>query len=331
MFKSATVKLTLWYVLLVMGLSILFSSVLYHFSTHELAEGLRNQYKTLASNDNDGDDRNYVPTQELDTRSQHLLQDLIYFNIFVFFGSSITSYALARRTLAPIEEAHQAQIRFTAEASHELRTPLTAMKADTEATLMQKSPGSAVLRRTLQDNLRDIEKLEKLANHLLEISRYKSTAAQAWQDIDLETTVQEVLKQFQPNIRADHLKVKVRSAPIRFKGDQQGLRQLIAIVTDNAIKYSHPKGVISVTLAKANKYATITVEDAGIGIAAEDLPHIFESFYRAQNATTKKKGVTGYGLGLPLAKEIVELHGGSIEVQSKENKGTKLIIKLPLT
>ena len=331
MFKSATVKLTLWYVLLVMGLSVLFSSALYHFSTHELAEGLRNQYKTLASNDNDGDDHNYAPTQELDTRSQHLLQDLIYFNIFVFFGSSITSYALARRTLAPIEEAHQAQIRFTAEASHELRTPLTAMKADTEATLMQKSPGSAVLRRTLQDNLRDVEKLEKLANHLLEISRYKSTAVQAWQDIDLEATLQDVLKQFQLNIRDGRLKVKVKSVPIRFRGDQQGLRQLIAIVMDNAIKYSHSEGVISVTLAKANKYAAITVEDTGIGIAAEDLPHIFESFYRAQNTATKKKGVTGYGLGLPLAKEIVELHGGSIEVQSKENQGTTLTVKLPLT
>jgi signal transduction histidine kinase len=330
MFKSATIKLTLWYVLLVMGLSILFSGALYHFSTHELAEGLRNQYKTLASNDNDGDDRNYVPTQELDARSQHLLQDLIYFNVFVFFGSSIASYALARRTLAPIEAAHQAQLRFTAEASHELRTPLTAMKADTEATLMQKSPGSAVLRRTLQDNLRDIEKLEKLANHLLEISRYKNEVAPAREDINLETVIQEALRQLRQSIRANHLKVKVKSISVRVSGDQQGLTQLITIVLDNAIKYSQPKGVISVTLKSANKYATIKVEDEGIGIRAEDLPHIFERFYRAQNAVTKKKDVVGYGLGLSLAKEIAELHGGSIEVKSKENKGTALSIKLPL-
>jgi len=330
MFKSATVTLTLWYVLLSLGLSLLFSGVLYHLSNRELAEALSNQYHALANNDHDGDNRSRASTQELDTRSQHLLQNLVYFNILVFIGSSMASYALARRTLRPIETAHQAQIRFTAEASHQLRTPLAAMKADTEATLMDRRNNAVVLRRTLQANLLDIEKLEKLTNHLLEISRYKNRAAPAWEDINLDTTIQEVLKQFQQPILANRLRITLDTTAVHITGDQQALQQLIAIVLDNAIKYNQSKGSVRVALTNDNKYANITITDTGIGIRAEDLPHIFENFYRSPTAVSTKNKVVGYGLGLPLAKEIVELHNGTLAVQSKEHHGATVIIKLPL-
>jgi len=331
MFKSATVTLTLWYVLLSLGLSLLFSGVLYHFSTRELAEALHNQYHVLANLDHDGDDQLRASTQELNARSQHLLQNLLYFNLLVLAGSSLASYGLARRTLRPIEAAHQAQIRFTAEASHELRTPLAAMKADTEATLMDERNDAAVLRRTLQDNLHDIEKLERLTDHLLEISRYKSKSAPAKEDIDIDSIIRDVLQQFRQPIRANRLKTSTDTTPVRITGDPQALRQLITIVLDNAIKYSQPKGSIAVALTKDSKNAIITITDVGIGIRADDLPHIFESFYRAQTVATKQHQAVGYGLGLPLAKEIVETHNGTISVQSQEAKGTVVTIKLPLT
>jgi len=329
MFKSAIVTLTLWYVLLSVGLSLLFSGVLYHVSTRELEEALHNQYQEITNNDHDVGSQKYVSI-ELDTRSQHLWQQLVYFNVLVIAGSGIISYLLARRTLKPIEEAHQAQIRFTAEASHELRTPLTAMKADTEATLMDRSDDPAVLRQTLQGNLQDIEKLEKLANHLLEISRYKSKAAPTLEDINLETVIQKALKQFEQPIHANQLKVRVDINPVHVKGDSQGLQQLVIIVLDNAIKYSRTKGVIDVNLTDNNKAATMTITDEGMGIRAEDLPHIFERFYRSKTVNNDKREVLGYGLGLPLAKDIVELHKGSIEIKSEENKGTTATIKLPL-
>lgn len=324
MFKSATVTLTLWYVLLSLGLSLLFSGVLYHFSTRELAEALHNQYSVLASND--GDSRLFASSQELDTRSQHLLLNLAYFNILVLVGSSVASYGLARRTLRPIEEAHQAQIRFTAEASHELRTPLAAMRADTETTLMERTDDPAVLRRTLQGNLNDIDKLEKLTNHLLELSRYKSKAADVKETIDLDGIFQDVTKQFQQPILAKHLKITIDTRPLQVIGDQQAVRQLITIVLDNAIKYSQPKGAIALSLGKDNRHAIIKIADKGIGIRHEDLVHVFESFYRAQNVSTK-----GYGLGLPLAKGIVEAHGGTISIQSQQHAGTVVTIKLPLS
>jgi signal transduction histidine kinase len=150
MFRSAIVKLTLAYVVLATVLSLLFSGVLYHFSTDTISDALNNQHKYLVSNDHDFDN-SFPVSEELNRQSEHLFGQLVYFNIIVITGSTIVSYALARRTLRPIERAHQAQIRFTAEASHELRTPLAAMRADTEVALMEKGINSKV-RRTLQGN-----------------------------------------------------------------------------------------------------------------------------------------------------------------------------------
>ena len=328
MFKSATVKLTLWYVLLIMGLSLLFSGILYHFSTEELGEALHTQYQLLR--DNDRDDRSNISSHELDIHSRHLLENLIYFNVFVLIGSTLTSYLLAKRTLRPIEEAHQAQIRFTADASHELRTPLTAMKAGTEASLM-KAPNDAVsLRKTLQDNLTDIAKLDKLTSHLLEISRHDNRSVSKIEVIELQSLTQEVLASFKKRVLDNKLKVEVKTSPVRVRGESQGLHQLITIVLDNAIKYSKPKSKIQLSLSKKNRQAIIVIKDEGLGIPASDLPHIFERFYRSKNVSTNKKKTTGYGLGLPLAQEIVERHGGSIVVHSKEHKGTSVHIKLPL-
>ncbi len=328
MFKSATLKLTLWYVLLAMCLSFLFSGVLYHFSTDELTEALRNQYQVL--NDNDKDDQSYFSTYELNARSHHLLDNLVYFNGLVLVGSSLASYILARRTLRPIEAVHQAQIRFTADASHELRTPLTAMKADTEATLMRNSNDAALLRRTLKANLGDIEKLDKLTNHLVEISRYDSKVATAKETVELEDMIREIAQQFGRQTKDTKLTIKVDTEPAQVQGDPHGINQLITIVLDNAIKYSKPKGRIYVTLLKKNKDTVIAIKDNGIGIPTEDLPHVFERFYRSRNVNTNKTKTSGYGLGLPLAKDIVEQHGGSISVQSNEHEGTTVCITIPL-
>lgn len=330
MFKSATLKLTLWYVLIVMLLSVLFSGVLYRFGTHELSEGLNDQYHQIVVDDHDSDDINHISKTELDTRSTRLKEELVYFNIIVLAGAFITSYVLARRTLRPIEEFHKSQIRFTADASHELKTPLTAMKADTEATLMLGSGDSALLRQTLKDNLKDIEKLEKLTEHLLDLSRHDSKATAKAEVLDVEKITKEVVSSLGPRIRHKKLKINLKTQSARVKAEPHGLNQLITIVLDNAIKYSHREGQISVNLINKGEQAIITIGDNGIGIPIDDLPHIFERFYRSKNINSTKDGSTGYGLGLPLAKDIVELSGGRIVVQSKEGQGTTVDITLPI-
>ncbi|MGH7237261.1 MAG: sensor histidine kinase, partial [Candidatus Saccharimonadales bacterium] len=325
MFKSATLKLTLWYVVLATVLSLLFSVVLYHFATHELSEGLQHQYQRLTTNDHDGDN-NYSPRRELNTHNQNLLVDLAYFNLAVIVGSTVVSYWLARRTLRPIEQAHAAQVRFTTEASHELRTPLAAMRADTEVALMEKGL-SVKARRTLQGNASDITKLERLASHLLDISRYQTDREEAQELVNLDEIIAETLRQFQHTIKAKHLKIKQNIKPVQVRGDSYGLGQLLAIVLDNAVKYSSPSGIITIKLQVENGQAVLAIKDTGIGIPANDLPHLFERFYRASNAKSVQNAASGYGLGLPLAQEIVRAHKGTIDIASQENKDTTLIIK----
>ena len=331
MFKSATLKLTLWYVLIIMFLSFLFSGVLYHFGTHELSEGLNDQYHKIIIDDHDNNDTDHISRDEYDTRSNHLKEDLIYFNIVVLAAAYITSYVLARKTLKPIEAMHQSQIRFTADASHELRTPLTAMKADTEATLIRGPSDVVMLRRTLKDNLKDIENLEKLTDHLIDLSRRDSKTVTKTEMVDLESLTKEVVSSLGSRISDRKIKIFVKTEPAQIRGEAQGIQQLMTIVLDNAIKYSNPKNQINLRLVNKGKQAIITIEDNGIGIPQDDLPHIFERFYRSKNINETKDKSSGYGLGLPLAKDIVELHGGLIVVKSKEHQGTIVNITLPIT
>jgi len=330
MFKSATIKLTLWYVLIVMILCLIFSGVLYHFSNNELAEGLHKQYQELVPNDHDSDDYLTRTKAEIAEQSHNLLVNLIYFNVVVLLGAGLGSYVFARNTLKPIKRAHQSQLRFTADASHELRTPLTSMKADTEATLMRYSDSVPQLRRALAENLTDIQKLDKLTNQLLEISKLDSRHPISKEIVDIEEVIKLVMNSFNRKTKTSTINVDIQSTGYYILANEQSIRQLLTIVLDNAVKYSPSKGRVQVSVVKQSKHVLLTVRDNGIGIPKDDLPHIFERFYRSKNASTSKRKITGYGLGLPLAKDIVELYGGTIRIDSKENVSTTVTISLPL-
>lgn len=330
MFKSAILKLTFWYVLLSVLLSLLFSGVIYRFATHELREGLQNQYHALETNDHDSDNVATLPTAELNDRSSNLITDLVYFNIVVFLGSTLVSYILARRTMRPIEEAHQAQMIFTAEASHELRTPLAGMRADTESVLMQKNKDLHMMQTALEDNLQDILKIQKLTDHLLQMSRYKSHGTLAHEPIDLQELVRETITQFERQQPKNEINIELTGKPIHVVADQMVIQQLVAIILDNAIKYSKSRSQIRIVLEENAGKLSIVVTDKGVGINPKDLPHIFEHFYRSSNAKNKQNQASGYGLGLPLAKNIVDLYHGQIIIESVEKEGTTVTVELPV-
>lgn len=326
MFRSATITLTLWYVLLATGLSILFSLVVYHLSTDELSEALNRQYTSFVSDGNDND-RISPPYPDIERHRQHLLSELIWFNVLVLIGSSVAGFFLARRTLRPIEDAHRVQVRFTAEASHELRTPLAAIRADTEVALMEKGL-SMKARSTLRGNLRDIERLEGLTSHLLDITRYKNKIAAPTSVLDMDEIVQSAIKQATQAANEKRVEIEQHIEPVQVIGDERALGQLITIVLDNAVKYSHNNNKITVSLIATDE-VTITIQDRGIGIPVADIPHLFTPFFRARNSQITREGAGGYGLGLPLAHEIVEAHGGNISIYSDEGVGTTVTIKLP--
>jgi signal transduction histidine kinase len=330
MFQSALLKLALWYVTLAMTVSLVFSFAFYYFAARELGEGLHDEFTILVSNDHDADNKNNILTTELHARSQHLLDDLVYLNIFVLAASTASGYLFARRALRPIEIAHQAQIRFSAEASHELRTPLTAMKADTESVLMQPGLDATLLHHALEDNLHDIERLEKLTNHLLEMARYKVKGALHKENFDLSNVAKQVIKQLKLQYMAKHVIVTLTAEPIKLMADPIALQQLISIIIDNAIKYSRAKGHVDVLMQVSNGYVNIEVKDEGSGINPKDLPHVYKHFYRSTHASGTGQQASGYGLGLPLAKDITTFYSGKITIKNREPNGTDVTIQLPI-
>lgn len=327
MFRSATTKLTLWYLLLATCLSLLFSVVVYHLSTEELSEALNNQYNSYVTNDHDKD--NVPPPQAVVQRhGQHLMNELIWFNLIVILGASVIGYLLARRTLKPIQEVHQVQMRFTAQASHELRTPLAAMRADTEVALMDEGlPLKA--KRVLKENMKDIERLEQLTRHLLDIARYQNKTVSKPAILDLDEIIRSSIKQLSHAARAKHIQYNKSIQPTQTMGEQYGLEQLVTIILDNAIKYSRHNGLVTIDLRADANVAVLIVTDEGIGIPKEDIAHVFEHFYRSDNVKDNKKTVSGYGLGLPLAQEIARAHGGEIHIHSDGKRGTSVRITLP--
>lgn len=328
MFRSATLRLTVWYTIIIMAVSLVFSTALYIISRGQLESSLRRQWLRRI------DQRLNIVVQpndisaDLTEGSARLLNYLLEFNLIILALSVFASYKLARHTLEPIEEAHTAQARFTADASHELRTPLTAMKAEIEVALRDKKLTIKEARELLNSNLEEVSKLELLSNALLKLAQTNRDTTALRQTNALEVVsgaVERVKKQAQ--LHSISIKNDVRN--IKFVGDSTSLTELFVVLLDNAIKYSPEKSVVTVTCRKSGGCVAISVEDKGAGIPAKDLPNIFDRFYRVDNSRSKLK-TEGYGLGLSIAKKVADLHGGSIEVTSTVGKGSVFTVKLPI-
>jgi two-component system sensor histidine kinase CiaH len=335
MFQSATLKLTVAYTAIALVICLIFSIALYQVAVHELQGRLQHQYQSWNGVFNDFDQRTLLfklptPTSDIEQGAHHIWLQLIYTNLLVLVAAGFVSYGLARRTLRPIEAAHEQQKRFTADVSHELRTPLTALKMETEVALFDKSTNAPALRKVLRSNLEEAEKLESLINNLLRLTQLESShARETFQAVALQSVITSAMKAQQKQADKRNITVKSSTTKLKTQGDEAALTQLVTILLDNALKYSPSHSSVTVAVQAAGRNALITVTDQGNGIDAVSLPHIFDRFYRADNARTKD-GSAGYGLGLSLAKMIIDLHGGSIALTSSIGKGTVATVELPL-
>ncbi len=230
-----------------------------------------------------------------------------------------------------LDEAFQRITRFTADASHELRTPLTLMRTTAELALRGEQPQQEY-RESLQQILAELERTSHLLENLLLIARADSGAARLQlSDMDLTQTLREACLQAAPLFEAKHIQFgsQIPEHPIAVKGDALALRQLFLILIDNAVKYTPSGGSVSVSAGQTNDAAVVTVTDTGMGIPSDDLPHIFERFYRVDRARSREQG--GAGLGLSIGWWIVESHRGKISIESQASTGTKVQIRLPLS
>lgn len=332
LFRSALFKLTAVYVAIVMAISIAFSAVLYRLTVHELQTGFQNQYiRWLTEYRAYGLRQPGTPATELAARSHHIYADLVYFNILVLILTAIASYLLARRTLRPIERAHNQQTRFTADVSHELRTPLTALKMDTEVTLLDKKATARELRKTLEGNLEEAGRMETLVNNLLQLATLEANQIRTvFTKLNIKDAAESAVKLVARLAETKHISIQRTLENGQVMGDSSSLTQLCVILLENAVKYSPDHTTVHVKTSVRGSTVSFMVEDIGPGIPAEALPHVFDRFYRADAARNSEQKTSGFGLGLSLAKLIADVHGAEIVLSSTAGKGTQAIVNLPL-
>ncbi len=330
MFHSATIRLTLWYLAIIMLVSAAFSWALYATTDRELRLGLRRQAGIIRQFP--GYTSFLAQPQDFETQlaeaEGHLQLDLLFVNLLILGGGGAASYFLAKRTLRPIEEALDVQSRFTADASHELRTPLTAMRTEIEVALREKKIGPAEAKALLTSNLEEIAKLEALSGALLKLAQHDQNQLELVA-CSLKSIATASVERLEVVAKAKHITIINNTGDLSVMGDEQSLADLLVILLDNAIKYSPAKTTITLDARKHANLAHLTVSDQGRGIKALDLPRIFDRFFRA-DASRSAQDVSGYGLGLAIARQIVETHGGSIEADSTPGQGSVFTVKLPL-
>ncbi|MFW2391339.1 MAG: sensor histidine kinase, partial [Methyloceanibacter sp.] len=219
---------------------------------------------------------------------------------------------------------------FFADISHELRTPLTVIRGEGEISLRGKNKRVAEYKHSMERIVEQAKHLSVLVNDLLFIARQGAGAAKLkLKPIDLNALIEKVCGDAKiiAHDKAVGITVANGTAHETVVGDPARLRQLFLVLLDNAVRYSQSKGAIEVGIDRSDGKVTVSVSDSGIGIAPEELEGIFERFRRGGNATEMNE--EGLGLGLPVAKAIVEAHKGTIEMRSKVGEGTTVLVTLP--
>ena len=231
-------------------------------------------------------------------------------------------------TLGRLESLFNTQRRFLTDVSHELRTPLTVIKG--EVSLMRRI--GQVDEESIANVEAEVDRLTRLVGDLLLLAQAESgRLPMDMHPIELDTILLEVFQQMR-TLAGGKLNLKISEIDqIQITGDRDRIKQVLVNLVSNAIQYTPAGGSVTLSLGKVDSQARLIISDTGPGIPAQDLPHIFERFYRGERSRKRTPGAqtSGFGLGLSIAYWIVRNHGGSIEVNSKEGQGTTFCVWLP--
>jgi len=354
-FFRAKLKLAIFYTVFISVVVILFSIAIYFGYLNYLRGDFENEltekihYSDSQENGSENQDniaQAPITAEEIGTNASRRLGSII----LIVDGSIITfsaflGYMLAGFTLKPIQRSQDIQRRFMSDASHELRTPLSIMKTGIEVEL--RNPANpAECKPILSSNLEEIDRMSDIVENLLFILRADSGNEDfKFEPLNLFQIISTVFQNVKPY--ADQKKVTLSMAnqdipnteetkeiesvkkevDIFITGDSNKLKQAFYNIFKNAVDYSKTGGQVFLSVIKQPRYVQIEITDNGIGIPPEELPHVFERFYRSSNISgTYDKGS---GLGLAITKEIIEKHNGDIKIESSSGNWTKVTISLP--
>ncbi len=231
-------------------------------------------------------------------------------------------------TLNRLEKSIEKQNQFISDASHELRTPISVIQGYANLLNRWGKDDKEVLDESLEAIKNESENMKNLVENLLFLARGdKHTQKVAKEDFPLNKLIEEILTETKL-IDDSHIITIERNEEIIVKADKNLIKEALRIFLDNSIKYTPAGGTVKLMSYEKNGKGVITIEDSGIGISKEHLPHIFDRFYRTDKSRTRESG--GTGLGLSIAKWIIDNHSGNIDIDSKIDVGTKVTIELPL-
>lgn len=342
MFRSARVKLTMFYLVILLGMSLLLTFSFRILAEHEYARSSDAQYGQVRHllirypwNTDDPDYPSVKPEvafgniqdSQQNAVRRKLNHDFVMINMLALILGGLLSYWFAGRTLKPIEEAHETQARFAADASHELRTPLASMRVENEVFLRQPTFTETEAREQIESNLEEVQRLEQLSTNLLALTQYEE-AALHMTPVAVETIVQDATMHMKSIADERRVTIQATVASHTIRAHQDSMSQLVGILLDNAIKYGPQKGIVTVRGQKQGLQYVLQVIDQGPGIREEDLPHIFERLYRGDKARSTKTG--GYGLGLALAKQIATANHATLQGYNSKKGGACFELRMDL-
>lgn len=229
--------------------------------------------------------------------------------------------------LARLEDSFSRMQRFTADAAHELRTPLAALRTTAELSL-RRSRTNEEYRQALQQVVEISRRMQSLTETLLAIARGQvPNITFGTTPVDIGGLIDELSAEMQPLMEDKRLMFHRKTRPVFAEADADGVRRALAILLDNAMKYTPAGGSVTVAMSDDNQSIEIRISDTGAGIPAKELPRIFERFYRVDPSRDRMTG--GYGLGLAIARQIAQAHHGNLTASSEVGQGSTFALTLP--
>lgn len=270
--------------------------------------------------------------QSLDPLQEELARDLLFLSLGVPITLGlvgVVGWYLGGLAMEPTKRSYEQLQRFTADASHELRAPVAAILSNAQVGLLAPESNTEQPRQRLENIVEISKTMSTLISNLLFLARHEGKLnPQDLQNVELVGLLKELAIHYYSAAKTQELNfvTEIPSLPVNLKADPELLRHAIKNLLDNAFKYTPEGGSVKLKLAHQSRRVLIQVEDNGIGIPPENLPHIFERFYRVDSSRTRSSG--GFGLGLAIVQQIIQAHDGQITVDSTVDEGTTFQITI---
>lgn len=309
-FRSAEFKLTIFYFLIICGISLIFNAVIFGTISNDRME-ISQDFSDMKSTTESF--RNSIIEARNAAAEKQIFEAMMILNFAILVAGGWGSAILARKTLAPLEKAHQLQSEFVSNASHEIRTPLSTIQLETELILKDKNTSREDLREILESNLEEAKSLESLTSMLLRLSKIEKIALE---NVNLNEIVKNRLEKF-PSDKINF----TESKEFIVYANETAIAELVTILVDNALKYNTSKEKIDVKIFRENRQAVLEVSNFSRQIEKSEIDKMFERFYRSDNARSCNGKCEGHGLGLAIAKKLVENLESSLSVHNEKVAG----------